>query len=352
MAKKTTKKKRQAAPKKAAKKKAKRKEIVPMEGAVATLLPAKKSESLKNWFALYMAFEGGAEGSNTFKAKRRDLEEFLDYFYAAMGADHPDRWTKSFTEGFLRFLERDRKKETGRKNLAPTSINRALATLKHAARWIHEKREFIAGNPCENVRELEIDEPEWRGLEPIQVNRLVAAAEQLVATEKRKNQRPHRNFAMLVVLLRTALRGSELLGLDLKQYDGKHLRSIRRKGKKVTRQMLLAKPAREALDRYIEEERGREEGPLFQSHTGERLAFQNLWDVVQKIAAVANAGLAVKDQVHVSPHMLRHTALKRAADRHDVRYALKFSGQTSTRYIWRYTEPSEAEQEKALEDLF
>ena len=335
-----------------AKKKVKRKEIVPMEGAAATLLPARNSASLTRWFELYMGIEAGDPEGNTFKAKRRDLQEFLDYFRAAMGGDHPDRWTKSFTEGFLRFLERDRKKETGRKNLAPTSINRVLATLKHTARWIHRQREFVAGNPCENVRELEIDEPEWRGLESIQVNRLVSAAEQLVATENRKNQRPRRNFAMLIVLFRTALRGSELLALDLKQYDGKHLRNIRRKGKKVTRQMLLAKPAREALDRYIEEERGSEEGPLFLSRTGERLAFQNLWDVVQKIAAQANAGLPEKEQVHVSPHMLRHTALKRAADQHDVRYALKFSGQTSTRYIWRYTEPSEEEQERALEDLF
>ena len=323
-----------------------------MERAAATMLPTREAASLTKWFELYMGIEGGAPGSNTFKAKRSDLQEFLDYFQAAMGSDHPDRWTRSFTEGFLKFLQKDRKKETGKKNLAPTTINRILATLKHAAKWIHRQREFVAGNPCEKVSEFQIDEPKWRGLEPIQVNRLVAAAEQLCATQKQKNQRPYRNFAMVSILLRTALRGSELLALDLHQYDGKYLCDIQRKGKKVTRRMLLAKPAREALDRYIEEERGGGEGPLIQSRTGGRLAFQNLWDVVQKITAVANAGLPKDQQVHVSPHMLRHTALRRAAEQKDVRFALKFSGQTSAQYIWRYTEPNEAEQEQALEDLF
>ena len=88
------------------------------------------------------------------------------------------------------------------------------------------------------------------------------------------------------------------------------------------------------------------------SRSGERLAFQNLWDVIQKIAAHANATLPKGEQVHVTPHMFRHTALRRAAEEKDVRFALKFSGQTSAQYIWRYTEPPEEEQEQALEDLF
>ena len=50
--------------------------------------------------------------------------------------------------------------------------------------------------------------------------------------------------------------------------------------------------------------------------------------------------------------MLRHTALRKAAEKEDIRYAMKLSGHTSSKYIWRYTEPSREEQERALEELF
>src|SRR5262245_37858289 len=48
--------------------------------------------------------------------------------------------------------------------------------------------------------------------------------------------------------------------------------------------------------------------------------------------------------------MLRHTALRKAAGKEDIRYAMKLSGHTSSKYIWRYTEPSRREQEQALEE--
>jgi integrase len=77
----------------------------------------------------------------------------------------------------------------------------------------------------------------------------------LVHLSRRANQNPQRDYAVLLVLLHTALRVSELLALDLDQYRDKHLVNIRRKDKKVTRELLLARPAREALARYIKEVR-------------------------------------------------------------------------------------------------
>jgi hypothetical protein len=50
--------------------------------------------------------------------------------------------------------------------------------------------------------------------------------------------------------------------------------------------------------------------------------------------------------------VLRHTALRKAAEKEDIRYAMKLSGHTSSKYIWRYTEPSREQEEQALEDLF
>jgi integrase/recombinase XerD len=316
-----------------------------MNTSATNLIPVHRRDTLVAWFELYMAIEAGPKDGNTFKAKKRDLQEFLDYLQTASGTDHPDQWTRSLTQGFLKHLHKDRK-------LAPTSINRVLATLKHTASWIHQQRPFLAGNPCDRVQEITVEDPEWRGLEDLQVNRLKSAAEQLLHLNQRANQNPLRDYAVLLMLLHTALRVSELLALDLDQYRGKYLVNIKRKGKKVTRELLLAKPAREALDRYLEEVRGREPGPLLQSQSGGRLAPQNIDDVLKKIAAQANATLPEHEHIHLSAHMLRHTALRKAAEKEDIRYAMKLSGHTSSKYIWRYTEPSHQEQERALEDLF
>lgn len=320
-------------------------ELVPMSTTAATLIPTTRRESLVAWFELYLAIEGGPKDGNTFKAKKRDLQQFVDYLTTAAGTDQPDQWTRSLTEGFLKHLLSKRK-------LAPTTVNRVLATLKHVAAWIHRQRPFLAGQPCERIKDIFTDDPEWRGLEDLQVNRLKSAAEQLCHIHTRADQQPLRDQAIFLVLLHTALRVSEVLALDLSQYRDKHLTNIRRKGKSVTRELLLAKPAREALDNYLNELRGREAGPLFQSRSGGRLAPQNVDDALKKIASQANASLPKSEHVHLSAHMLRHTALRKAAEKQDIRYAMKLSGHTSSKYIWRYTEPSREAQEQALEDLF
>lgn len=153
-----------------------------------------------------------------------------------------------------------------------------------------------------------------------------------------------------MVLLHTALRVSELLSLDLVQYQSKYLVNIKRKGKKVTRELLLAKPAREALDRYLDEVRGQTPGPLIQSKNGLRMASQNVDQALKRIAEQANSTLPAGERIHLSSHILRHTALRKAAEK-DIRHAMKLSGHTSSKYIWRYTEPSKAEHEKVLEEL-
>jgi len=82
----------------------------------------------------------------------------------------------------------------------------------------------------------------------------------LIHIRRRRNQTPIRDFAIFLVLLHTGLRVFALLTLDFAQYWGKHLLNVRRKGKKVTRRVFLAKGAREALNRYVQEVRGSKTG--------------------------------------------------------------------------------------------
>jgi len=320
-------------------------ELNPVEGRADALLPTGDRDSLVAWFELYMGIEVGSPETNTFRAKKGDIQKFVEYLLESAGTDHPDQWTRSLTESFLRHLRKKR-------GLAASTVNRVLATLKHAAQWIHRQRPFLVGNPCKTVRPLDIDEPEWHGLEDIQVNRLRSAVEQLVHLKKHASQRPYRDQAMFLVLLHTGLRESELLSLDYPdQFSGGYLLSIQRKGRKVTRKLRVPKPGREAIKAYLDQERGEEKGPLFQSKTGKRLAPQNLDDVMKRIAAQANSTLPVNQQIHLSAHMLRHTCLRKAAEK-DIRYAMKLSGHTSSQYIWRYTEPSAKEFDDVMEELY
>ena len=137
----------------------KKSELIPSGSMSPTALFGPNQDSLAAWFTLYVELEAGANSENTLKAKKADLQAFLDYLLKVAGTDHPDQWTRSVTGGFLRHLEKEKRR--------PTTINRMLATVRHAARWIHGKRPFLAGDPTERVADLMEDDPEWKGLSRI-----------------------------------------------------------------------------------------------------------------------------------------------------------------------------------------
>jgi integrase/recombinase XerD len=309
------------------------------------LLPSERRESLVAWLSLYMGLEAGAAADNTRKAKQRDLATFLTFFQHATGCDHPDQWTRSVTAAFLKQLGQGNARK-------PTTINRILATLRHCAAWIDRQRPFLAGNPCERIADLNLDDPAWKGLSDLELTRLRSAAEQLLRLKTAENQQPLRDYALFLVLLLTGLRVSELLGLDLSQYHDKHFLNVKRKGKKVSAKVFLPQEAREAMDRYLDEVRGRQDGPLFLSRSGLRLQRQHVDDALKALANQANAQLPEKQKIRLSAHILRHTMLRRAAEKHGVQYAMELAGHTSSQYIWRYVKPTDEQKEQALEELF
>lgn len=219
--------------------------------AFAVQLPGQDfdPESLLSWVQLYGAVEAGSNAANTLKAKGRDLEQFLRFLSERVRSHHPDQWTKPVAAAFLRHLEDAEKKKA-------TTVNRGLATLKHCAAWVQARRPFLAGDPTAGVRELVTDEPSWKGLSDVQVMRLRSAAEQMLKLKGRKDQTPERDRAIVLVLLYTGLRVSELISLRREQYTGKHFRDVKRKGKVRTAKVYLPPEAREGLDLYLAREGG------------------------------------------------------------------------------------------------
>ncbi|QDV73221.1 tyrosine-type recombinase/integrase [Botrimarina mediterranea] len=328
--------------------------LVLVTASAEKLIPTSRRNSLAAWFSLYLTLEVGApangeEATNTFKAKRADLERFIAFFTEFTGDDDPDQWTVATSKSFLKRLTETTGARSG-KPLAPTTIDRVLATLRTAAKWIAHQRPFLAGFPMAKVKDTTPKRrPAWRGLPELAEGRLRNASLQLMKTNTRANQRPYRNHALLYVGLNSALRPSEILGLDLAQFDGSALVNVRCKGNLIVERVPLGKDAAEALSDYLTEERGEEPGPLFQSKTGKRLTLQKYADALKAIAAMANRNLPEGEKIDVSPHVLRHHTLRKLTREKGIEFAKKRSNHISDRHIWRYVEPSEDEFEKAIE---
>ena len=92
-------------------------------------------------------------------------------------------------------------------------------------------------------------------------------------------------------------------------------------------------------------------GPLFPPRSGKRLGRTQMFLILQRVAAQANAHLPAGERITVSPHILRHTFLRKLAEEKGVQYAKEASGHKSDRYIWRYVKPSQQSLAAAIDEL-
>lgn len=304
--------------------------------------------SLVQWLITYCHAEVAGSPKTTLDAKKRDFQLFLGYFAQTMRSNSVDDWTRSVTLGFVQWMENE---ANGGGGYAPTSVNRTMATLRRAARWIQNRRPFMAGNPFDRVSDLVTTVPPAKGLPPLQRRRVLAAADKLCALQSQKNQQPRRKRALLVVLLETGMRISETLRLSLDQYDGKYLRNVKRKGKRRD-DVYISPEARAALDDYFEHERGRGPGPLFQSRGGKPMLRKDADRYLKQIAGMANANVPEEERVNLHAHLMRHTALKQAEQKFGRAFAQKKSGNVGMQHIERYVQPADSDYEEAMDRLY
>ena len=90
---------------------------------------------------------------------------------------------------------------------------------------------------------------------------------------------------------------------------------------------------------------------LFMTRTGRKLSRREAYGIVCRVAAQANAHLPEEEKIDVSPHVLRHTFLRKLAEKKGVHYAREASGHQSDRYIWRYVKPDEQTLAEAVDAL-
>jgi integrase/recombinase XerD len=154
----------------------------------------------------------------------------------------------------------------------------------------------------------------------------------------------------LAALLGSGLRVSEILNLERDQYTGKGFTYVQTKGGVMRDFVPVDREARQVLDEWLKARQDTSPA-LFMTRTGRKLSRREAYGIIRRVAAQANAHLPEDEKIDVSPHVLRHTFLRKLAESKGVHYAREASGHQRDRYIWRYVKPDQQTLADAIDEL-
>ena len=157
-----------------------------------------------------------------------------------------------------------------------------------------------------------------------------------------------RDHALLVLMIQTGVRVSELVGLrvcDVHLGTGAHIR-VTGKGRKKRATTLTGETVA-ILRAWLTERRGQPDEPLFPTRQGRSLSRYTVGVVVSKHAATAAASCPSLTAKRVTPHTLRHTnAMLLRAKGVDIATIALWLGHESTQttHIYEHADPALKEQ--------
>lgn len=235
----------------------------------------------------------GGTNQNTIVAYRNDLHQACAY----LKRQQVDDWQTVTREHIEGYLQEMREGQAYR----PTTIARKLAALKTFFRYLRSTG-MITYDPVEKLDTPRIQRELPHVLSQKQIASLFRQVEVETAVGKR-------DLAMLHMLYATGMRVSELVALNLDDFDAGQATIVcpGRNGRhRRTRVLPLSAVALEATKQYIATARPLlvarhpEEQALFLNHHGERLTRQGFWLIIKGYAR--QAGIT-----EITPHMLRHS---------------------------------------------
>ncbi len=231
-------------------------------------------------FLEYLKRERNAS-SHTVRNYKRDLEDFFSFCQKA-----PEDVKEEDIARYVRHLSK--------KRLKPTSISRKLSSLRTFYRYL-KRAGLIKENPARAVRNPKTGRRLPAYLSPEEVDTLIESAES------------YRDRAILELLYSTGIRVSELCNLKVRDIDLRNMKAIVVGKGKRERIVYFGEKAKEALLKYIQEERPKylEKHPelsehLFLSRKG-KLSDMSVRRMIKRCAS--KAGI----HKEVYPHLLRHT---------------------------------------------
>ncbi|MCA1677552.1 MAG: site-specific integrase [Actinobacteria bacterium] len=172
----------------------------------------------------------------------------------------------------------------------------------------------------------------------------------LLAAPDRSTWLGRRDHALLLLMIQTGVRVSELVGLrvrDAQLGTGPHIK-ITGKGRKKRATTLTGETVK-VLRQWLKERKGNPDDPLFPTRPGQSLSRYTVGALLSKHAASAAASCPSLTAKRVTPHTLRHTnaMLLRAKDVDIATIALWLGHEsTETTHIYEHADP--ALKEKAI----
>ena len=235
-------------------------------------------------FLNYIISQG--KSKNTIEAYTRDIQEFKDYFKEYNLTDIT-KITRFHLDNYFKFLA---EKIVGGKLLCNSTRARKVSTIKSFFKYLAEIK-IISEDISEKIKP-----PRKTDKDPVYLT--VKESVELINGVKSVIIK-----TMIVFLLNTGLRISELININLKDIQKDFAMTIKGKGNKE-RRVLLNPMCREQLIKYITERKKRvnqEELALFISNKGSRMSIMNAQIRIKKeIEKILNRN-------DVSVHKLRHS---------------------------------------------
>ena len=269
---------------------------------------------------------------NTIHAYTIDLQQFEKWFERVNGDEvQPKRITPTDIREFKHYLLED-------EELAPSSVNRKLASLRAFLKWSR------AENEIEDIprfpQSVEQVSSAPKALDRTEMHALVRAVERYGDS---------RDQAIILTLLHTGLRVNELSELNLSAVE-----MSKRKGKLVVRsgkgqkyrEVPLNLEARRAIGEYLNERVEDNEPAVFVSQRGSRLGTRGIQDVVSKYGKMA-------ELENLTPHTLRHTFCTNLlrSGKADIVTVARIAGHSDISTTSIYTQPAERDLENAVNGL-
>jgi integrase/recombinase XerC len=278
-------------------------------------------------FATHLEAERGFS-ANTVKSYRSDLAQLVDYAIDR-GADAPEDIDLELLRDWL---------WTGSQaGLAKSTLARRAAAARSLSAWLARTHE----TPTNAAARLKAPKTDHHLPRVLTRDQMASILERVAVRADTGDPVAVRDLAVIELLYASALRVSELTGLDIGDVDlGRLTVRVLGKGSKE-RVVPFGIPARTALTRYLERSRiglTDEEGagaPVFVGVRGKRMTSRAVYDLVSGLlATVPGTGPS-------GPHTLRHTAATHLLDGGaDLRAVQEMLGHASLGTTQLYTHVS------------
>jgi integrase/recombinase XerC len=272
--------------------------------------------------------------AHTLRNYGSDLEQFLDYFTVKgeHGAGH--RPAVEIIDGLA---IREWLGHLYRQRLTAVSMRRKLAAVRSFFKFL-VREGVVPTNVARLVRTPKAPKSLPRVMTAEQTNQLVDGV--TPAAGKFERPYPERDLVIFELLYGCGLRISELVGLNLDDFDfSERWIRVRGKGRKE-RQVPFGGKAADAIERYLTERKpaAPSDRALFLNHLGARLTDRGARGIVKFYARM------ITGDSSIHPHSLRHAyATHLLSDGADLRAIQELLGHAQLSTTQKYTQVSLAD---------